>query len=94
MGHSRVPSFHWGLWGPGVVPARAPVPRLTCDSQGPGSTEGRAPHPVTLILVLVPTRVHPCTPQGDVQQHEVAHLPPLGFQAVLLHPILAEDDSG
>ena len=67
---------------------------LTWDSQVPGSAEGRAPHPVALVPVLVPTRVRPCAAQGDVQQHKVAHLPTLGFQAVLLHQILAEDDSG
>ena len=94
LGHGRVPELLWVLWSPGVVPACAPVPHLTSDSQVLGSAEGRAPHPVSLVPVLVPTLVCPCVPQGDVQHQAVAQFPLKGFQAVLLHPILAEKDSG
>lgn len=48
---------------------------------------------ITLEVKLSPSQ-HLCSPHGDVQQHKVAQLPPLGFQAVLLHHILAEDNSG
>ena len=94
MGQSGVLTLRLALWVPEAVPVHAPVPHLTCDNQVPRSTEGRAPHPVALVPVLIPTSVLPCAPQGNIQQHGVAQLPMLGFQAVLLHPILAEDNSG
>lgn len=94
IGHIRVPRLLWGLWSPGAVPACAPVIHLTCESQVLRCTEGRAPHPVVPVPVLIPTRVRSLTSQGDIPQHDVAELPMLGFHAVLLHPILAEDDSG
>jgi len=87
----------WLLQHPAVSSAeprgsKCPVPSahiavlcLTSDYQVPGSSEGRAPHPVLLVPVLVYTRVCPHSLQGEVQQHKVADLPPLGFLAVLFH---------
>lgn len=91
--HSMTSLAAHGMFSPTCVPT-ALISCPTCDTQDPGSTEDGAPQPVFLIPVLIQTLVSPTASLSDAQQHGVDDPALLGFHAVQLQPILAEDNSG
>lgn len=66
----------------------------TCDMEDQGSAEGRAPYPMVLIPLLVPTGVSPTASCRHVHWHGVDDHVLLSFHGVFQHAILAEDNAG